>query len=297
MKTPKSILLLLLFISLCIISCTNDTVENEIENELENENLVEKSQKKSSLFNFVSKINVTVTKIQGRNTGNKGSKFVTLVEKETKINLLELNNGLNKIFKDEDIPSGSYNLLRVKIKKGKVLLKNGKTYRLKVPSRNKSGLKIFIEPSVEVVDGSMEELSLNYDISKSLVFKRFRSRRKCRPGNTGFILKPVIKAMHQPTTSPQSYSLSGNVTGYSLDSDSYVPLEGAQVLILTADNIALTTTFTDANGNYEVKELNPGSYNIQTSASGYNNEFAEGVVILADKDTIQDFQLELELGE
>ncbi len=246
---------------------------------------------------MVAEANVTIFKIDARYKGDielnaqaidstdvtietdSGKSFIVLMEDEIQVNLLELTNGVTKNLVDMDIPTGSYDLMRVYVKGVNIVLKDSTTYNLKVPSGAQSGIKVFIKPELIVSSGLSSDLLLDFDVSKSFVAKG-------RGQNiTGFNFKPVIKASNLSTTG----TLLGSVTGVEQDS-TITTVEGAQVAVIVSDTIN-TTTFTDVDGAYMLMGLDAGSYNVEVQKEGYIMQTTEEVQINAANKTVQDFEL------
>lgn len=248
---------------------------------------------------LVSEANVTIFKIEARYKGDvvmntevgedvdssnetEGeTSFVVLMEEEIDVNLLDLTNGVTKNLADLDVPVGTYDLVRVYVKGVNVVLTDGTTYDLKVPSGEQTGIKVFIKPGLIVTGGLSADLLLDFDVSKSFVAKG--------GGNdlsdiNGFNFKPVIKACNMSTAG----SLSGVVT--TLQEEIAVGLEGAQVAIFAADTLN-TTTFTDVDGKYMVMGLMAGTYDVEVELAGYQTATVTDVEIVAANKTLQDFTL------
>ena len=252
-------------------------------------------------YDLIAEANVTIFKIDARykkdyngddnmedTTGMEteesdedGKGFTVIMEGEKSINLLELTNGLTETLVDSEVPVGSYDLLRIYVRGVNVVLKDGTTFDLKVPSGSSSGIKVFINPSLEVAGGLTADLLLDFDVSRSFVAKG--NPRKLEEFN-GFNFKPVIKASNLTIAG----SLSGMVT--TMQEESMLGLEGAQVSIFAADTLN-TTTFTDETGQYTILGLIAGSYDMEVSLEGYESQNAEGITILPGNKTIQDFEL------
>lgn len=245
--------------------------------------------------NLVAEANVTVFKVDARNKvgadtdvetdAENGSPFVVLMEQEIQVNLLELTNGVTKTLVDVDVPVGTYDLVRVYVKGINVVLTDGRVYDLKVPSGEQTGIKVFIKPGLTVAGGLSSDLLLDFDVSKSFVAK---GDSKDVAGITGFNFKPVIKASNLST----SGSLIGTVT--TLQNDTSLGLEGAQISVFAADTLN-TTTFTDATGSYMVMGLMAGNYDVSVELEGYTSETASDVEIVAANKTEQRFELEPEV--
>ena len=248
---------------------------------------------------LVAEANVTIFKIEARYKGDmdinsvvddnldssmeieEKSSFLVLMEEEMEVNLLDLTNGVTKNLADLDVPVGTYDLVRVYVKGVNVVLTDGSTFDLKVPSGEQSGIKIFIKPGLVVKGGLSADLLLDFDVSKSFVAKGGGSNF----GNiTGFNFKPVIKACNMSTAG----TLSGMVT--TLQEEVAVGLKGAQVAVFAADTLN-TTTFTDADGKYMVMGLMAGEYDVEVELSTYLKQTVTDVEIVAGNTTSQDFIL------
>lgn len=231
---------------------------------------------------LVAEANVTIFKIDARNKDEEtDDSFVVLMEQEIKVNLLELTNGITETLVNTDVPVGTYDLVRVYVKGVNVVLTDGTSYNLDVPSGEQTGIKLFIKPGLTVNGGLSADLLLDFDVSRSFVAK---GDSKDLAGITGFNFKPVIKASNMSSAG----TLYGEVI--TLEEEMAVSLEGAQVSIFTADTLN-TTTFTDETGAYMVMGLMAGSYDVTVDIDGYGSQTAEDVEIIAANKTSQDFEL------
>ncbi len=243
---------------------------------------------------LVAEANVTIFKVDARYKGDvelnmtaidsadvtveteNGKPFVVLMENEVDVNLLELTNGVTKTLVDTDVPVGSYDLIRVYVKGINVVLTDGTTYNLDVPSGSQSGIKVFIKPDLIVNGGLSSDLLLDFDVSRSFVQK-----------SDGFNFKPVIKASNLSTAG----TLMGTIT--TVEQDTIVGVEGAQVGVFVADTLN-TTTFSDMDGGYMLMGLEAGSYQVEVQKEGYIMQTAEEVQINAANKTVKDFELVIE---
>ncbi|SMG25906.1 DUF4382 domain-containing protein [Arenibacter troitsensis] len=283
-----------LFVVTVLVSCTDNDDKNSDYGRL-SVNLTDAPFP----HDLVAEANVTIFKIDARYKGEMDinsevednsdasmtkedkSSFVVLMEDEMEVNLLELTNGVTKNLVDLDVPVGIYDLVRVYVKGVNVVLTDGSTFDLKVPSGEQTGIKIFIKPGLVVEGGLSADLLLDFDVSKSFVAKGEGSTFE---NITGFNFKPVIKACNMSTAG----TLSGKVT--TLQEEVAVGLEGAQVAVFAADTLN-TTTFTDADGKYMVMGLMAGSYDVEVELSTYQKESVTDIEIVAGNTTSQDFIL------
>jgi len=81
---------------------------------------------------------------------------------------------------------------------------------------------------------------------------------------------------------PTTGTLQGTVT----DAATTAPISGATVTIVGGDS-----TTTDGSGFYQFTNIAPDTYDVTASASGYNPDTANGVVVTAGNTTTQDFAL------
>jgi hypothetical protein len=211
----------------------------------------------------------------------KDKPFVVLMENEVQVNLLDLTNGVTQTLVDTDVPVGTYDLIRVYVKGINIVLANGMTYDLDVPSGSQSGIKIFIKPGLTVKGGLTSDLLLDFDVSKSFVAKGSGQ------DINGFNFKPVIKASNMSTTG----TLMGEITEIK-EGDS-IGVEGAQVAVIVADTVN-TTAFSDSDGGYMIMGLDAVSYTVVVEKEGYIMQSADDVKINIANKTIQDFELTIE---
>ncbi|MBR9854288.1 MAG: DUF4382 domain-containing protein [Algicola sp.] len=240
-------------------------------------------------YDLMAEANVTVFKIEARQVQDEDSEdsnspYVTLMEEEIDMNLLELTNGVTEQLANVEVPAGSYDLIRVYVKGVNVVLTDGTTFNLKVPSGSSSGIKVFVDPAITVTSGLSSDLLLDFDVSSSFVAKgTFNSPS----GINGFNFKPVIKATNESTAG----TLTGNVS--TLIEDAPAPLEGALISVFAADTLN-TTSFTDVDGNYAILGLEAGMYEVLSEIDGYISSDTLEIQIDAANITVQDFVLEAE---
>lgn len=228
---------------------------------------------------LVAEANVTISKIEVRKSGeDEESKFIVLSEDTVQFNLLDLTNGVTASLVDLDIEVGYYDLVRLYVSKANVVLAGGIiTYELTIPSGAQTGIKVFIDPSIEVAGGLTTELLLDFDVSRSFVVQ---GNPDTPAGVNGFIFKPTIKAANLST----SGSLYGTV------SDTIGTAEGAIISVYAADTLN-TSTLSDETGSYTIMGLAAGTYDVMTSYGEYTTVTNEEVVITAGNETNLDIQL------
>ncbi len=84
---------------------------------------------------------------------------------------------------------------------------------------------------------------------------------------------------------------NGEISGKVIDENG----EGVPVAnVVLVDNKGVTTgrgTTTDFDGNYSIKPLTPGKYNLQVSYVGYGTQVQQGVLVNSDKATFIDIKM------
>jgi hypothetical protein len=228
---------------------------------------------------LVSEANVTIDKIEIRRSDDSdGNPFIILSEIEHSFNLLELTNGVTESLVDMEIEEGSYDLIRLYIAEASVVLSDGTEYNLTVPSGDETGIKIFIAPSIDVVEGLTADLLLDCDVSQSFVVQ---GNPDSPAGINGFIFKPTIKAANLST--------SGKLVGTITDVLGQ-PIERAIVSVSISDTL-YTSTLTDESGEYAILGLSAGTYNIDVDHGDYSSVQFDDVEITSGNVTNQDAQL------
>jgi len=107
----------------------------------------------------------------------------------------------------------------VYVAEASIVLTDGQEFDLTIPSGAQTGIKIFINPPIEVEGGLTSEVLLDFDLSKSF---EVQGDPNTPVGINGFHFTPVIRAANNTT--------SGRIIGSVLNTAS-IALENAQVWI------------------------------------------------------------------
>ena len=228
---------------------------------------------------MVAEANVTINKIEVRQVDEENENpFITLSEEEMSFNLLELTNGMSANLVDIELDTGVYDHVRLYVSEASVMLKDSTVYGLFVPSGAQTGIKIFIDPAIEVAGGLTSEIMLDFDVSKSFVVQ---GNLNTPAGIRGFIFKPVIKASNLTT--------AGRLAGMVTDT-SDVAIDGVEVSILAADTV-YTTSFTDSTGAYMFLGVDAGTYDVAFAKDRFLGTAFEDIEITAGNVTTVNAQL------
>ncbi|MBN1388919.1 MAG: DUF4382 domain-containing protein [Bacteroidales bacterium] len=231
---------------------------------------------------YIEEANITITKVEIRTTDDSnGYPFITLLEETREFDLLELRNGVVAELLEMEIPVGDYDLLRLYVDEASIVVDNNGTledYKVKVPSGEQTGIKIFIEPPLSVQGGLTSELLLDFSLEKSFVIQ---GNMNTPAGIKGFIFKPVIRAVNN--------SFAGTVQGVVSEKETEELIENASLGIIAEDD-TLATAFSDENGFYAMTGITEGSYLIYAFKENYDTVHAN-IEVKAANLTIQDFIL------
>lgn len=104
------------------------------------------------------------------------------------------------------------------------------------------------------------------------------------------------KATNNQTTTIDFQLLSnpGTISGQVIDSGALSPINGATILV-TQNNFLIDSTTSDANGDYTIIGLDPGSNIVAALANGYQTSI-EGAIVQEGQTTVLNFSLDTSPG-
>lgn len=139
-------------------------------------------------FELVSQANVTINRVDIV-SDNEG--ILTIAEGEQTFNLLDLQNGVTAVLAQADLPAGTFPQIRLIVSSASVVLNDGATFDLFVPSGAQTGIKVLL-PDFSVDAGGNVTLTLDFDVSESFVVM---GNPDTPAGIRGFIFKPVVRPL------------------------------------------------------------------------------------------------------
>lgn len=221
---------------------------------------------------------VTITKVELKEEGDGNCEvceFITLSEDTVILDLIDLRNGVTETLLDMEIPAGRYDMVRLYIYEAGLKLKDSEViHRLKIPGGSQSGIKVFLRPALEVSEGSLEEVLLDIDLSRSFILRGNPAH------NNGFIFKPVVRAANM--------AKAGCIRGVVTDTEG-MEISGASVWI--EQDTVTATTFTDTQGFYAIIGVPAGTWSVSATKEGYDTIRYNGINITAGNKTVQNFEL------
>jgi hypothetical protein len=233
-----------------------------------------------ALTDYMVEAKITLIKVELRYLEDStGQREIVIFEDTMSYDLLSLRNGIMKKLVDIEVPNGKVDLIRLYVDKASVLLVNGKTTVVKVPSGSQSGIKAFIDPPLNLRQDIDNEIIIDFDVEKSFVV---RGSGKTVDDVKGFNFKPVLRVENKTT--------SGFVEGKVKDSFSQA-IANAKVSI-SSDSLT-ATAFSDSSGYYAIPALPAGMYSMFSAKDAYDTVRVEEVIINAGDGTVQNFKLNL----
>jgi hypothetical protein len=227
-------------------------------------------------FSDVSSVDVFITRIEARKSeptddeaadeSNKNG-WATVATPNALINLLDLSNGKTTNLGATTLPTGSYDGFRLIIdpSKSSMTLTDGTHPDIKFPSAGHSGIKVKLDQPIELTEnGSV--MTLDFDVGRSFVTRGNNARN-------GFIFKPVVRAVAEDITGVVTGSVRANSTTGAGVPDATVEVLTVGSLLADADPThVVRTAKTDANGDFRIPFLLPGTYVLRATpptASGF----------------------------
>ena len=175
--------------------------------------------------------------LQGVEITGSGGETVTLNAKKGIYDLLELSNGVSALIATDTLQTSKIEQIRLILGTNNTVVLDGVSYPLSTPSADQSGLKLQVHQTLD--QGILYTILLDFDANKSIVMT----------GTGTYKLKPVIRTIQT--------AVSGSIKG------KISPVGLAVVTAVSATDATLSfSTNVNAEGNFMVMGLPPGTYNL-----------------------------------
>ncbi len=220
----------------------------------------------------VSSAKITVNRIEVKSSTDVST---SLVGQPLVLDLVKLTNGLVTPIIDLNLPPGQYKELNLIIETGSIDLVSGAHYNLKIPSGTSSGLKIKIDPPVNITTQASTDIILDFDLAKSFVPQ---GDSKDESTITGFHFKPTLRAANRTTAGSVSGKVSTDMGTASSADD--IALGGA-VITVKQNGMEVAAGISDTQGAYKIIALPEGAYTLEISSAGYTTSSPVNVSIVA----------------
>ena len=206
-------------------------------------------------------VNVNIESVEVRQgTEEENEEWITIMDDPMTVNLLNLSNGNEITLGSQELETGRYTQIRLVLGSGNNLVIDGQEYGLQTPSAQQTGVKLNIDAQVE--DGETYTLLVDFDAGQSVVKK----------GTNDYLLKPVLHAVEVTETG----SISGNVSPSDF-----------QTYVLATNSEDTLSSYTDAQGGFEISAIAPGTYDVtfQPENDNYQENRVTGVEVNAGEET------------
>ena len=234
-------------------------------------------------FSDVARVDVFVVRVDARTSEptdaeatdeSSTSGWTTVATPNASINLLDLGDGKTTNLGATTLATGTYNGFRLIIdpSKSSITLKDGTQPAIQFPSAGHSGIKINLAAPIQLTEnGSV--MTLDFDVGSSFVMRGNNARN-------GFNFKPVIRAVAEDITGSVSGSVHANsATGAAVAAATVEVLTAGSLLADSDPTHVVRSTSTDANGNFRIAFLLPGTYVLRATpptASGFKPALLPG---------------------
>ena len=205
--------------------------------------------------------------------------FHLLSAEEDTVDLLDLENGVTHLLADTEAPVGHITQIRLHVVDAWVKLTDGRTFDLDIPSGDASGIKIHVQPHIEVVGSVTTEVLLDFDVSRS--FHPIPATARAASEITEFFFRPSVRAanlLDSGSISGRVVTNGGGVKGEGGD----VPIPSAAVTA-TRNGDEMASTSTDPEGRFHLMGLSPGTYTLIATANGFTTASQEATVVAGDE--------------
>lgn len=245
-------------------------------------------------FSDVSRVDVFVVRVDARKAEptdaqaeneSDNSGWTTVATPNALVNLLALSDGQTANLGAATLATGTYNGFRLIIDptKSSMTLKDGTQPAIMFPSAGHSGIKVNLDQPIQLTEnGSV--MTLDFDVGRSFVMRGNNARN-------GFIFKPVIRAVAEDITGSLTGSVHANSATGAAVPNATVEVLTLGSLVTDADPTHIVrSTSTDANGNFRIAFLLPGTYVLRATppaASGFKPALLPGGLTIVSRTETQ----------
>lgn len=246
-------------------------------------------------FSEVARVDVFVVRVDAKTASTTDEEaadeanhdgWTTVATPNALINLLDLGSGKTMNLGATTLPTGNYQSFRLILDtdQSSITLKDGTAPPISFPSAGHSGIKVNLDAPIQLTeDGSV--MTLDFDIGRSFVMRGNNA-------SNGFNFKPVIHAVAQDITGSASGSVHATSATGAVVPDATVEVLTAGSLIGDTDPTHIvSSTKTDASGNFRFAFLLPGTYVLRatpTAASGFKPALLTGGLTITSQTETKD---------
>jgi hypothetical protein len=141
-------------------------------------------------FDLADSANVAVRRVE-LVSGDDSTESVVLYDgAPIRVNLLDLQGGIDTLLTTESVPGGTYRQIRFLLADdARVVFADGRTFPLRVPSGQQSGIKVNLPAHAATSETDTVHVLVDFDVSDSFVVRGNPES----PNFQGFLFKPVLR--------------------------------------------------------------------------------------------------------
>lgn len=254
-------------------------------------------------FDSVASVNIYVVSIAASTSADTSApvtpQWVTITTPHKRFDLLELQQGRTELVGAGLLPSGQYKALRMVIDtdSSSILLNDGREATVHWPVSGELTLNALVESPVAVPDAGAD-IVIDFDVGRSFIQGGpfVEPLPGYSPPIDQFIFIPWIRAVNRAATG----AIAGVVRGDRDGDGTPEPVANAAITIFRSSDTSLAlygasaTGRTDANGQYKVAFLPPGTYTVNVDPLGIvqlDQSWGDGVSVSAGGTTSHDVML------
>jgi len=214
---------------------------------------------------------VEIVRVEVNNQLDAETGWVTIGEPGDTYNLLELVNGTQVMLGEQELEAGIYRQIRLILGDNNYLVIGEDQYELQTPSAQQTGVKLNINAGIQ--NGIVYTLVLDFDAHRSVVAKGQT------PVGAPFLLTPVIRAYAEAET--------GIISGVVAVEDA-ADLNDLNISVELADEVDgynVSTLVEENTGEFQLRGLPAGTYDIEITADGYVPVTETGITVTAGEIT------------
>ena len=246
-------------------------------------------------FSEVARVDVFVVRVDAKTVSTteedaadetNHSGWTTVATPNALVNLLDLGGGRTMNLGATTLATGTYQSFRLILDtdKSSITLKDGTQPPISFPSAGQSGIKVKLDEPIQLTEnGSV--MTLDFDIGRSFVLRGNKA-------TNGFNFKPVIHAVAQDVTGSVTGSVHAtSATGAAVPDATVEVLTAGSLLTDSDPTHIVRTATTDANGNFRIAFLLPGTYVLRATpptASGFKPALLAGGLTITARTETQD---------
>ena len=254
-------------------------------------------------FDSVASVNVYIVSISASasadTTSPSAQQWITITVPRKRFDLLELQQGKTELVGAGQLPAGQYKAVRMVIDtdSSNIILNDGREATVHWPVEGELALNALVESPVAVPEAGAD-IVIDFDVGRSFIEGSpfVDPLPGYAPPNDEFIFLPWIRAVNRSATG----AIVGIVTGDRDGDGTPDPIANAAITVFRSADTSLAlygasaTGRTDANGQYKVAFLPPGTYTVNVDPLGViqlDERWDEDVVVTAGGTTQHDVTL------